>query len=583
MSWPLKGAQYSTDPSGNWTGFSTPSAGTIPQGDFAVLTKTLDLPLSPFCEMLNGAYLCTDKNADSARRLYSYTGDITLAPSGGTTSYLSTWSMANTSGSNGIKTPDGTINLGGSGPYFQAALQLNSGAVIFASNGASSTTLTSNNTTPAGDFSNNTFLFRAAPTTYTLGNDASGTNQKAVLAFGTSDGLANTGTTRVRLLHARGICEAVIQTTPGAAYTRKVLVGEYNVNGSRTPGGANDGVRLWVSTDDALTFSALLTFNTAGVNIISHIHAVIQDPYTRLIYILTGDYDNGTYSQNAIIVWDGISAAPAANSSLATIAATPGWGCIYGSELDRYGDFIFAADGIYALPDSDTENQEAWTSAFSPSIIDRNLKWVSAGIGSFERYGDLPPVIACALRKERRRGVVMAASSTTVQCRGHNLRNGAKVLFVSTETLPSPLTAGTVYYWTSIDANGGTVSATRGGGAITFTNVGAGNISMIIDYGLTGGYLYASLNNAGVENYFHFWSSVNGKDWAYVAKVKNRAAGQTGMPRDFWQDKDGNIIAGARYGQGVDFSFVGSVAQSASAVLFSSVRCLNRPAVQKYD
>ena len=45
---------------------------------------------------------------------------------------------------------------------------------------------------------------------------------------------------------------------------KSILIYEYNVNQTRTLGGANDPVRILQSTDDGATFSPLITFNLTG-------------------------------------------------------------------------------------------------------------------------------------------------------------------------------------------------------------------------------------------------------------------------------------------------------------------------------
>lgn len=164
-------------------------------------------------------------------------------------------------------------------------------------------------------------------------------NKRAVLDIGSRSG---THTPLITSLHSRSLCVATI------AGQTVLLFGEYNVAASRTPGGANDHVRVWKSTDLGATWSVLLEWNTGGVHQVRHVHAVVQDPDTGLIYICCGDDPNA-----GIIRWDGVSTAPAANSNYVAIAATPGWDVLYDSTNKfRICDIVFADGGAHYLRDS---------------------------------------------------------------------------------------------------------------------------------------------------------------------------------------------------------------------------------------
>jgi len=552
------------------------------------LARKAVIPVLPYCHMSDGKYLCTDApNGDSARKLFAYDGDITTAPAGGTVTAINTWDFAISNGANCPKSADGTINMGGSGTTIRIAKQLKSGAIIVGSAGPAAATLVAGGA--AGNYTGNFMFWRASPTSatkYALGNDANGTNGRAVLHLGASDGVSNVMTSAVRVLHSRSICEAEVQDPRGSPYVYKLLVGEYNVNPSRTAGGANDAVRLWQSLDDGLTFAPLLTFNTNGVNLINHIHAVVQDPYTRLIYIMTGDNDApvAPTSQNAVIVWDGVSAPPAPNSTFAQIAATPGWNCIYGSELCRFGDLVFSEQGVFGLPDCDNEQTVSWSEGFKAVVFDRKLAWQAIG-NSFERQGDIPPLIGLTLRRERRRMVLCTAGSVNVQCKSHRLLPGTPVYAASTKTLPSSIDGNTRYFVNVLDVDTIGLSLTPGGANIVMADTGTGNLSIVIDKGARGGYVYGSLRTQSTvtvnEPYHHFWTSVDGLDWTFAAKAKNYNAGQTSSVRNFWQDKMGNVIAAATYAEGIDFT--SGAAQSGSAVIFSPYRSATRPATAIYD
>jgi hypothetical protein len=557
-------------------------------GNYLALNRLASVPVLPFGHLPDGTYLCSDgPNGDFVRKLYAYDGDITQAPAGGTITAINTWNFSISNGVNCPKSADGTINMGGSGTTIRIAKVLNSGAILVGSGGATAATLVAGGA--AGNYSSNLMFWRASPTSatkYALGNDLNGTNGRAVLNLGASDGLSNTMVQNVRILHQRSVCEAKVQDPKGSPYVYKVLVAEYNVNGSRTPGGANDAVRLWQSLDDGLTWSALLTFNTNGTHLINHMHAVIQDPSSGLIYILTGDNDapTETTSQNAIIVWDGVSAAPVANSTFAQIAATPGWNCIYGSELNRCGDLVFGEQFVFGLLDCDNEKTIGWNDAYSSITMDKKLAWLSAG-NRLERQDDIPPLIGVTLRKESRRNIKATAASATITCWSHRLLSKQQVYVTSSGAIPSPLQANTPYYFISTGVDTGTLRATPTGPDIVMADAGSGNVGIVIDKGAKGGFVYGSLRTQGTatvnEPYHHFWTSPNGSDWAYAARTRNYNTGQTSSIRNFWQDKAGNLIGAASYAEGMDF--ISGTAHSGSCVVMQAVRTANPPAVNTYD
>jgi len=105
---------------------------------------------------------------------------------------------------------------------------------------------------------------------------------------------------------------------------------------------------------------------------------------------MTGD--SGT--ENRVIAWDGVSSAPAANASIATINATAGWRCIGGNELHRYTDLCFGPAGIYSMPDADTEAAEAGTIAFVGTTLPRTLDYVASIGPAVGRISLCPPIMA---------------------------------------------------------------------------------------------------------------------------------------------------------------------------------------------
>lgn len=196
----------------------------------------------------------------------------------------------------------------------------------------------------AGRSASRSYLFFALNTagTWTVGNNSPAfDNGRPVLEMGERSGVHPAN---IRALHHRSICVANV------AGSTVLLFGEYNVASGRVPGSTNDQVRLWRSTDIGRTWSILCEWNTNGSTTQTrHIHGVVQDPITRLIYILHGDDPT-----SGILRWDGVSAAPPANTSLANYANFAGWASlsISGANADFYraGDLIFSGDyGAYLI------------------------------------------------------------------------------------------------------------------------------------------------------------------------------------------------------------------------------------------
>ncbi|MEG1121210.1 MAG: hypothetical protein RSE62_03305 [Citrobacter sp.] len=340
------------------------------------IDKKITIPVAPFAQFADGSYMCTSRAfGNSATYLYRFTGDIVTGV--GTSLRMGQWSVTiGTDSPGALYTADGTTMVSGPNAGMNYAKLLASGAVLIW----------------VADANFRNYIYRADPTTFALGS-LSGA-RRAVLHIGSVSGVGSGQTPNIRLLHARSICEATVFATVGAAPIKKILIAEYNVASGRVSGGANDQVICWQSLDDGFTFTPILTFNTAGAHSPTHFHAVVQDPRTNLIYFLLGD----VAAESAVIVWDGVSAAPAANSSYAQIAATPGWGVMSGNELCRYGDLVFGPSGVYGLPDSDAEAFETYTTAYQSVLIDRKLQYMVKG-KEFTRVDQIPPLIGLALRE----------------------------------------------------------------------------------------------------------------------------------------------------------------------------------------
>jgi len=145
---------------------------------------------------------------------------------------------------------------------------------------------------------------------------------------GKSDG--STQTNLVNVLGTRGWCVATVNGQ------RIILLGEYSTNAASNtdPVAANAQVRVWQSTDLGKTWSVLLTFNTntGGNRQVRHCHFIAQDPYSGYIYFGFGDA-----ATSAIIRWDGVSAAPAANTLPSAFGNTTGW---LGIGQQNFGNYV---------------------------------------------------------------------------------------------------------------------------------------------------------------------------------------------------------------------------------------------------
>jgi len=209
----------------------------------------------------------------------------------------------------------------------------------------------------------------------------------AVMDIGTKGGTQYAG---VRMFTDASFCEIYDNRT--GTYT--LLFAEYNVAAGRSKNSANDFARVMKSTDAGQTWSVLLEFNDAGGSgnhVINHFHGVRQDPYTGNVYFMTGDATGERY----IIGWDGTSSPPAANSSIATLAATAGWTVTIDTELCRITDILFAPTYNYSLPDSDSESNDTTSIANNIMLYDKSCAWISK-LGRIDgRKDNIPPAVGC--------------------------------------------------------------------------------------------------------------------------------------------------------------------------------------------
>lgn len=247
---------------------------------------------------------------------------------------------------------------------------LSSGAVLVAFRSSS------------GAYANKVFLLRTNVARDNFGSGATPTDKRAVMNVGELSGVHPE---QIRILHARSICEATINSA------KVLLFAEYSTATGRVSGSTNDWVRLHKSTDDGVTWSVVLEWNTDGTHRADHLHFVVQNPYTKMIYIGSGD-DTTSFDERFVITWDGVSAPPAANTVPSDFPSTAGWGYIGGTELARLGDLLFYPDRAIAIPDCDTQGADTTSDAFVGVIFDPKMSWLSSAC-SIDRVDNNPPII----------------------------------------------------------------------------------------------------------------------------------------------------------------------------------------------
>lgn len=207
-------------------------------------------------------------------------------------------------------------------------------------------------------------------------------DQNAVLALGLYSG-GQAGLSGV--LHSRSVAMN--------ADASVILLAEYNVNASRVTGGANDAVRVYKSTDQGATWTALLTNNTSG-NQIRHWHFVKFDPYnSRRPWLLGGGDD----PLSCMVGWDGTSSAPAANTPYTQAGFTgyPGWEVMHdtaGLEC-RSGDMAIHPQTLHYMADnSEVNTSEKYTFQISKQVPMRRIR-----SNSHERTTGRSPIMCCEL------------------------------------------------------------------------------------------------------------------------------------------------------------------------------------------
>lgn len=161
-------------------------------------------------------------------------------------------------------------------------------------------------------------------------------------------------------------CEAFVGSK------RKLIFGEYNINGSRVAGSTNDQVRVIESIDNGVTWTNVTVLNTDGsTNQTRHIHTVVQDPYKKGILVAFGDQN----TECGTVIWDGISAWPD-NTELSDLASVDGFVVYWGEQRHRASTYLFTEDWVYSTSDA------------TPLHADQGIWRFRRDGSSFERVND---------------------------------------------------------------------------------------------------------------------------------------------------------------------------------------------------
>lgn len=346
---------------------SVASAGLASQVTPVRVVQATPVPIGIFGQLADGRYLCYDvwqgpTFGVGRQRLALYSGD---PAAGFDVANLAVLAQCDSRSGNALLKPDGSPIDYNNASIYQAWTAPN-GDIFFA----------------VVENANRYFLYRAKAGTFTVGSDASYVNKRACVAIGMEGGVH---ADNIRIFCRQSLCFAKV----GAA--THIFLAEYNVASGRTSGAGGAGkdqAVCWRSTDGGGTFTEFLKFNTSGSHLTDHFHAALQCPHSGLIYFLTGD--NG--SECALIAYDGVAAPPAANSSFATIHATPGFRVINGSELHRYTDLCFGPQTIFSIPDCDAESGDTSSTAYVSTLLPKTLDYVSS-VAPVARVDNVPPAM----------------------------------------------------------------------------------------------------------------------------------------------------------------------------------------------
>lgn len=177
----------------------------------------------------------------------------------------------------------------------------------------------------------------------------------------------NTGITQSGLLSSRSVC----QTPNGDLYYV-----DYNVNSSRTPGGANDRLSVNKSTNMGATWSVVATFNTDGVKSdFRHFHSIRYNPHNGYLYLQVGDGD----LDSGIIMWNPKTTLPS-NTPIKQMAQSADLRTYQYGQTGRGVDMLFDEDNIYWLVDLDTNGNGAITGFYTAKADLSDVKRVSSAL-----------------------------------------------------------------------------------------------------------------------------------------------------------------------------------------------------------
>jgi len=162
----------------------------------------------------------------------------------------------------------------------------------------------------------------------------------------------------------------------------QLLVGEYNYNSSRTPGGTNDQVRLMKSTNGGDNWVEVTHWNTDGAtHQVRHIHGLAQDPYTNDIYILFGEAESG------MLRWNGVdNIAANLNPEDYDSWADNGVFGVEGSANRIYVDLLFTEGDAFGFADTSTGSDGIYRIAKDLStftLVDNTVAGYTAHTGAY--------------------------------------------------------------------------------------------------------------------------------------------------------------------------------------------------------
>jgi hypothetical protein len=358
----MKLAQLAQDSNNNTLGIVGADGAVLQQNRNTLgLSSTIEVGTIYFDQNQSGnKFLCTDNNVSGSyvTQVFIATGDI-LAPA---ITPIPATNIAT------LKTTAGTACVNGN---ILGAKWLTDTRFMFTSRSLN------------GAMSNKSFLYicNYNGTAWTVGNNSPAfDNNQASFDFGLfSGGQAD----NVSLLHARSWDSNVSGSV--------ILVGEYNTASGRVNGSTNDAVRVYRSTDSGATFSPLINFNTDGsTNQIRHCHGVKFDVFTGDWYMFFGDDPT-----SALLRWDGVSAAPPANTAMPNFSNYRGWEVLsdnFGFEC-RSGDVTIHPNNVYYMSD----NSEPNTPIKYAFQVSKNKPMYKIQSAEFERTNGRPPLIACNL------------------------------------------------------------------------------------------------------------------------------------------------------------------------------------------